>query len=275
MTRMNYRMIYRIVSLLLLGFMLPVQIWAQRALPEYTGFVNDFTGLLSQQDKMQLERLLVENAQRTSNEIVVLITNLPDNEIMEDYTVDIAQEWGIGQQDKQNGLLFAVYPNVRKTRIEVGYGLEGAIPDLLAARVYQKDVRPYFQQNNFRDGIYSGVSSFAKIAAGEYSEEQLKRYYTNDRNSRRSEEPDPIVVFIIIIIIFVIVSRINRGNGGGGGYSGRGSYGFPWIFWGGFGNGGGGNYGGGGGSFGGGFGGGDFGGFGGGGFGGGGFSGDW
>ncbi|MEM7512454.1 MAG: TPM domain-containing protein, partial [Bacteroidota bacterium] len=79
-------MIYRIVSLLLLGFMLPVQIWAQRALPEYTGFVNDFTGLLSQQDKMQLERFLVENAQRTSNEIVVLITNLPDNEIMEDYT---------------------------------------------------------------------------------------------------------------------------------------------------------------------------------------------
>ncbi|MEM9934893.1 MAG: TPM domain-containing protein [Bacteroidota bacterium] len=264
-------MIYRIAKLLVVGILLPVQLWAQQTVPEYTGFVNDYIGLLSQQDKVQLEQFLVTNAQRTSNEIVVLIADLPMDETAETYTIRIADAWGVGQADKDNGLIFAIYPNARKTRIEVGYGLEGAIPDLLASQVYQKDVRPYFQQNRYRDGIFNGVNTFTKLAAGEYSEEQLKRYYSNNR---RSEEPSPFVVILIILIIIFILSRINRGNGGGGGYNRRGSYGFPWIFWGGFGDGGG-YRGGGGGSFGGGFGGGDFGGFGGGGFGGGGFTGDW
>ncbi len=275
---MNYQMRYLTVKYIgcFFIFVLPfLPLWGQQArIPEPTGFVNDFISLLSVQEKAALDTFLTRSAERTSNEIAIVITELPEYESAESYTLKIAESWGVGGQQKDNGVLLAIYPanpklNRRgKVRIEVGYGLEGAIPDLVAHNIIEKDIVPYFRENRYFDGLRLAVTNLTEFAAGEYSEAKRQKYYTRRNTSK--EEPSPIAVIIIIIVIIILVSSFGRG-GRGGGYYGGGYYG-PGPMWGGGWSGGssrGGSWGGGG------FGGGDFGGFGGGGFGGGGASGEW
>lgn len=267
---MRYRIVKQagFLSFLLLSFGF---LFGQQ-LPEFTGFVNDNVQLLSPTERQNLENFLTRNAESTSNEIVVLIDSLPEGENVDDFTIRVFEKWAIGQAGKDNGVLLAVYPNERKFRIEVGYGLEGAIPDIVASRILQEDLRPNFQAGQYFVGIQKGVNTLARFASGEYSESLDRKYYTRDTPVRdRGYAPVNIVIIILLIIIFSYLG--GRGGNGGGGYSGGGRYrGGP--YWGGYyggGSSGGGSFGGGG--FGGG--GGSFGGFGGGMSGGGGASGGW
>jgi uncharacterized protein len=258
--------------LLLLSFLLASQEARPQAFPEASGFVTDTKGLLSPQQRATLDAFLTQVAEASSNEIAVGILDLPEDASLEDYTVDLARKWGVGGGSNDNGVLLAIYPDQRKIRIEVGYGLEGAITDAVSAYILSEHLRPAFQRNDYYGGIDSAVHILAKAAVGEYQIPAGKKYYT-----RKQKEEFPVGLFVLIgiVVLFLLLSRGGRG-GRGGGYSGGGWYWGPPIFWGGgFGGGssGGGDWGGGsGGSWGGG---GDFGGFGGGDFGGGGASGDW
>lgn len=226
--------------------------------------VNDYVGLLSAGERNALEKKLVAYDDSTSTQIAIVIEESLEGDDLFDYTVRLAQEWGIGRDGKDNGLLVYVAMAERQIRIQTGYGVEGVLPDALARRIIDTQIVPAFRQKRYYDGLNRATSTVITIASGEY---------TNDNIDINGGIPiDLILLLIFIIIIFIIIANRND-DGDDGGYYRDGRYHGPrrrgggtiWI------PGGGGGFPGGGG----GFGGGGFGGFGGGGFGGGGAGGSW
>ncbi len=261
----------RWIVLLILGcWSLYGQVFGQQV-PASQGFVNDFVGVLSPGQAQQLNAVLTQYAESSSNEIAIAIMELPEDAILEEFTLSIAEQWGVGGESNDNGLLIAVYPNSRKMRIEVGYGLEGAVPDSRALEVQNKYMKPAFRQGDYYTGLRDAVDALILATRGEYEDAPTSKYYQPDSPETGGGVGQTFVI-IAIILLFIFMSR---GGGKGGGRGGRGGGGsvLPWILWGSMFGGGGGTWGGGGGSWGGG--GGDFGGFGGGDFGGGGASSDW
>ncbi|KQS33031.1 YgcG family protein [Dyadobacter sp. Leaf189] len=243
--------------------------WAQDipAKPNPPKLVNDFANQLSADEKASLERKLVAYNDSTSSQIVIVIVPTTGDYPIADYALKIGREWGVGQKDKDNGIVLLWAPTDRKVFISTGYGMEGAIPDAIAKRIISQVITPRFKQNQFYQGLDEGVDMIFKYATGEYKAEKQDN---NDDNG--GSPPVLIIVAFIMIIAFIIIrNRNNRGGRGGGGIGG---FGGP-IFWPYTTHSGGGSFSGnwGGGGFGGGSGG--FGGFGGGSFGGGGAGGDY
>ncbi|MCR5861606.1 TPM domain-containing protein [Flavobacterium sp. J372] len=232
-----------------------------------TSYYEIDTQLLNDAQKREIEQKLIRYADSTSTQIVVVVVPNTGGDDIDSYKVDLAHAWGIGQGDKDNGVLLLIAKDDRKVAIATGYGTEHRLTDALSNRIIDEQIIPAFKAGNFYQGIDDGTTGIIKALNGEYKEER--------KNLRRSGNKDGIFsvlpFIILIIIIIIVISRGrgggNRGNRGGGfdladililsslGRSSGGSFG-------GFG---------GGGSSGGGFGGG----FGGGGFGGGGASGSW
>ena len=132
------------------------------------GFVNDYANIIEDGLEQQLEERLVQFEQETSNEIsVVTIQNLGDDYI-ENFAEQLFTEWGIGKQDKDNGVLMLVALEDREMRIEVGYGLEGALTDLQSSWIINNQMKPEFKQENYGNGIDSAVNSIITATKGEY-----------------------------------------------------------------------------------------------------------
>jgi uncharacterized protein len=218
----------------------------------YYNLSKESPDFISEQEAELLNAKLEDFARTTSNQILVLIVDDIGGMDPIDYSTTIMRKWGIGQKDKNNGIVLMVRPTEREITISVGYGLEGAIPDIRTQKVRDEHMAPYFKNGEYAAGLNSGVTALMEMARGEYNE---------DTGGSKKLPWKYILIAIVLIIIF---SRFGRGFGGG--YSiGRGGFGRSGGF-GGFGGGG----------FGGGFsGGGGFGGFGGGMGGGGGSSGKW
>jgi uncharacterized protein len=237
--------------------------------PNPPRLVNDVAGVLSPEQREILEQKLVALDDSTSNQIaVVLIKTLGDNSI-EDYATKLFRSWGIGNKKTNNGILIIAAIDDRKMRIEIGYGLEGAIPDVVAASIYRNELVPEFRQENYYRGLDKAINALTKAAVGEY---KVKK----ERKGKGGGGGSSILgVIVIIFVIIIVIARAGRGGGGGmgGGRSGFGSIAeaviLSSLLSGGRGGGSGGGWGGGGG------GGGGFGGFGGGSSGGGGAGGGW
>ncbi len=244
---------------------------AQNVLPKPNPprLVVDAAHLLSAEQLQILESQLVALDDSTSNQIsIVTIPTLEDYAI-EDYSLKLFRDWGIGGGKNNNGVLILVSKAESKIRIEVGYGLEGAIPDITAKSIIENNLAPNFREGNYYRGFAEAIENLGKAAAGEYK----------DPRQKNGDEGGGGSIFTILLIIVFIILFLGRGGGKGGKrggmYSRRGAGAlWPLLFLGG-GNRGGGFGGGGfgGGGFGGG--GGGFGGFGGGSSGGGGASGGW
>lgn len=230
--------------------------------------VNDYTGTLNSQQVQSLEEKLVAFDDSTSTQIaVVLIKSLGPYDVA-DYGVRLAQKWGIGGKENNNGILLLASIGDRKVTIQTGYGVEGAVPDAIAFRIINDDIKPAFARQDYFGGLDKATNSLMAYTKGEYKAKPKKK------------DEDGIPMGAIIIIFVVLFLLISKGGGGKGGGQVVGSKGSSDLLWwtllsgmggghrgGGFG--GGGSFGGGGGRRGG------FGGFGGGGFGGGGASGGW
>lgn len=230
--------------------------------PAPTQLVNDLAGVLSASDKASLENLLVHYDDTTSTQIAILVIPSLSGYPIEEATLRIYRHWGVGHVNTNNGVLILVAVDDRLVRLEVGYGLEGAVPDITANSIIRNDIQPNFRSGNYANGLTEAAHSIIKAAKGEYK--APKGY-----NDRKKEKGFPFGLIVVLIILFVVIS--NKGGNNGGYMSRRGYRGNtpPIFFPGGFGGGG---FGGGGGR---GFGGGSFGGFGGGSSGGGGASGSW
>ncbi|WP_277349417.1 TPM domain-containing protein [Pseudoflavitalea sp. G-6-1-2] len=232
-----------------------------------TTLVNDYAGVLSAGDKQDLEKLLVAYDDSTSNQIaVVLVKTLSDRPI-EETALQLYRSWGIGNKKTNNGVLILAAIDDRQIRIEVGYGLEGAIPDITANQIIRSDIGPNFRDGNYAQGLSAAAASLIKAAAGEY---KAPKDYNKRKERSGGIGTAAIIIFVVIVIL---IGGFGGGSGGGGFMSRRGYRGVgPTIFWP---SGGGGWSGGGGGGGWSGGGGGGFGGFGGGSSGGGGASGSW
>lgn len=236
---------------------LPLLVNAQNipAKPNPPRLVNDFAGVLSEQERADLERRLVAYDDSTSVQIVIVTVKTLNDSPIEEYSLKIQRDWGIGNKTTNNGVLILAAIDDRKVRISTGYGLEGAIPDITANQIISADIAPAFRSSAYYEGLSNAAGSVMKAAAGEY---KAPEGYAN----RGKKKSFPIGFVIILIVVLVLFSS---SGGGGGGFMSRRGFG-PVIFPGGFGGGGGGFGGGGGGGFGG---------FGGGSGGGGGASGSW
>ena len=218
--------------------------------PAPTRFVTDKAGVIAPDVAVRLEAQLSTFESDSSNQILVYTeTTVPDGTTLEEYTVACAQAWRAGQAQRKNGMILFVFPGSRKARLEVGYGLEGAMPDALARRVLDEQVLPSFRAGDYSGGISSGVSAAIAATKGEYKGTRQTR-----GQARQDRIPVPLLFALGFLFFFVILpalrgrrgySYIGRGGWGSGGFGGFGGFG-------GGGGGGGGGFSGGGGSFGGG-----------------------
>lgn len=229
--------------------------------------VNDYTNTFSAEQVAKLESKLVEFDDSTSNQIAVVIVKSVGDYDINEYAYKLGRAWGVGGKEKNNGVILLVALGDRKLSIQTGYGLEGALPDIYTKRIIENDIKPFFKDGNYYDGIDAGTSSIISLVKGEYK---------NDKPKGKKGIGGVSSGLIVLVIIIVIIILMKRGGGGGGGeiIGGRGVS--DALFWGMlFGSGRSSSGGGFGGGFGGGSSGGGFGGFGGGSFGGGGSSGSW
>lgn len=173
----------------------------------------DNAALFATQDAEFLEKKLKILDDSTSNQIaVVTISTLGDYPI-EEYAVKLFRSWGIGDKKKNNGILLLIAKEDRKIRIEVGYGLEGAIPDMIAQQIIDDILKPAFKRGAYFTGVDEATTILAKAAVGEYKE---KRKPTKD-------EPWGFVILVVIIAILLLGSG-RGGRGGGGGMMSRRGY---------------------------------------------------
>lgn len=218
--------------------------------PNPPKLVNDFTGTLTDYQVLALENKLVAFNDSTSNQVTVVIINSTGDYAIDEVALELGRKWGVGNKDKNNGIVLLIAKNDRKMTIQVGYGLEGALPDITAKSIIDHEIKPAFKENNYYRGIDLGTDAIIKATKGEYKAPA----------NYGSKKKKGLSVSTIIIIIIVLLIIFGGAGSGGGTYVSRGGIG-GWS---------GGGWSGGGGSSGGGFGG-----FGGGSFGGGGASGDW
>ena len=209
---------------------------AQRAIPAQAGhWVHDEAGVLSAATEQALEAFILRHMDSTSNQIGVLVIQSLDGEDIEGYAVRVFEDWNPGQKGRDNGVLLLIAIADRKIRIEVGYGLEGALTDLEANRIIRNEIGPRFRAGAYDDGVKAAVLAISQAIRGEYVND-------NPTSRRTGKKRSPALTVLIILAVIFYLSR--RGGGGGGGYrSGRGGWIGPMIGGGGFGSGGGGGWG--------------------------------
>ncbi|MES2626592.1 MAG: TPM domain-containing protein [Pseudomonadota bacterium] len=203
-------------SSLLLGLLLVCGItaYAQIAFPNLTGRVVDNADLLSQSTENVLTSLLDQHERETTNQVVVVTLDNLQGYTIEEFGYQLGREWGIGQADRDNGALLLVGKEERKVRIEVGYGLEGALTDALSADIIQRVILPQFKRGQFDEGILEGTRAILQAIAGEYEAQP------QSASSDSQEIPIPGFVFLLVFIFLFILPSIRRRRGGIGGIAG-------------------------------------------------------
>lgn len=204
--------------------------------------VNDFAGMLNAADKAALEeKLLSYNDSTTTQIYIVTIDSLNDYSI-EDYALQVGRSWGIGQKDKNNGILILLSKSDRKIDIEIGYGLESYVTDYESKHIIDDIISPAFKQNNYYEGLDNATNTLFSLLQGtpDHSTEAM------DNNTQEKKIPVWIIVIIILFIIYLMIkfptatriafmilssggsssgSSNGFGGGGGGSFGGGGSSG--------------------------------------------------
>ena len=199
--------------LILFSFFSFVLVDAQNVLPKPNPphLVNDAAGVLSPEQVEILERKLVALDDSTSNQIAVVLIKTLGDYAVEDYAVKLFREGGIGNKKTNHGVLIIAAIDDRKVWIEVGYGLEGAIPDVTASSIYRNELVPEFRQQNYYRGIDNAINALAKAAVGEY---KVKK----ERKENNGKGGSSIITFLFILFaVIMLLSRGGRGGTGGGG----------------------------------------------------------
>lgn len=152
-------------ALLILLLALPA--WAQVAVPQLTARVTDLTGTLTKEQTASLEQMLQSFEARKGSQIAVLMVPTTAPEAIEQYALRVAERWKIGRKNVDDGAILVVAKNDRALRIEVGYGLEGALNDATASRIIREAIAPRFREGDFYGGINAGVDRMLRVIDGE------------------------------------------------------------------------------------------------------------
>ena len=194
------------------------------------GYFNDYASVVDRATALQLNEQLAQFERETSNQIVVAIyPNMQSESSVADYTQRIAQTWGVGGKEHNNGAVLFVFVQDHQMFLQSGYGLEGPLPDATAYDITHNVIAPFFKKNDYAGGLQAGVTAIMQAVRHEY-----KGTGRTQKEGERSSGglPIPLIIFLIIVIFFIVTSRSARRRRGYG-YSGGGG---PFI--GGFGGGG-------------------------------------
>ena len=166
--------------------------------PSPPRLVNDFANILGSQEIQNLELKLVDFNRQTSTQIAVVTVEDLQGYDRADFTIRLAEKWGVGQKGKDNGLVIMVKPKTPssggKAFIAVGYGLEGVVPDAVAKKIIENEIIPEFRTNNYYAGLNKATDVLISLTKGEFTAE--------DYNKQTGKENAPSIIAIIFFIIF-------------------------------------------------------------------------
>ena len=217
----------------------------------YVNLSAEFPDFLTSEQAGMLEKRLVQFADSTSNQLVVVVVDDLAGYEPWDFATRIGDKWGVGNEKEDNGIVLLIKPTggegEREVFIAVGRGLEGAIPDITCNQIVQNELLPSFKNKQFYEGITNGVKVLESLAKGEYNSDQ----YASKMSRQETITTLVVLAIIILIVLFMFFTRKRGGGGGwtigsGGIYFGGGSRGWGGGSGGGFGGFGGGSFGGGG-----------------------------
>lgn len=195
--------------------------------PSLTGPVIDEVGVLGSSTKRQLESSLQNLNQTQRVQLQVYVTKSLQGEDIASVAIQVFDKWKLGDEKTDKGLLFIIAPNEKRMRIEVGQGLEGDIPDVIAKRIISDVVRPFFQRGEFSLGIVQGVSALQNYIGSD--DPNLKNDVQEEQAKSSSKRGGGWIIFIIIgiwilififnpsLAIYILFSAMSGGRGGGGG----------------------------------------------------------
>src|SRR3954469_13383656 len=182
--------------------------------PKPDRYFNDYAQVVPSQTALQLNERLAQFERETSNQVLVAVyPKMQTDSDIADYTHRIAQSWGVGQKDRRNGAVLFVFVEDRKMFIQVGYGLEGVLPDITAFDITENRIKPRFRTNDYAGGLAIGVDSITKAIQGEYkgTGRTIKERGASSKDSGGS--PAFILFFFIFVIALIIIGNI-RGKRG-------------------------------------------------------------
>lgn len=230
--------------ILLLQCFFAVSVSAQLSIPPKPSaaqgiYVQDYAHVLSKADKQKILRLGQELDNKTTAQIAVLTVDSLKGQPIEDFSLAVLRSWGIGNKEKNNGALLVIAVKDRQSRIEVGYGLEGILPDGLTGRIQDEAMIPYFKKGNYAAGIVDGYTLTASIVADSHNIklEGITPYQVGSKQAAEDEYPvwmkllmaAGIIILLIIDNLFLggIITQMlffallrGRGGGRGGGFGG-------------------------------------------------------
>jgi uncharacterized protein len=144
--------------------------YCQKAVPQlWNTPIHDEAKVLSEATIQRLENDLKKYEDSTTNQIALLIISSLDGESIEDYSLRVVEEWKLGVEGKDNGVLLLIAIDDHKMRIEVGYGLEGVLTDAICSRIIRNELAPSFRQNQYDEGVVTGINAIIAAIGGEYS----------------------------------------------------------------------------------------------------------
>jgi len=185
--------------------------FAQFEIPEKPAIetsVYDYINLLSNSEKTNLEQKLIRYSDSTSTQIVVAIINSTQGENISYLGARWGEKWGIGQENEDNGILIILARDDRRIAINTGYGVEHLLTDAMSRRIIERDIIPYFKQNDYPGGLNRGVEAIFEVMNGEYQ---------GTRQSNSTDFPIGLLIFLFLVFIFIVfIIAISTGRKGGG-----------------------------------------------------------
>lgn len=195
----------KIGSLIFILCLYAMPSWALDVPPLAGQRVHDLAGVLSETQKQTLTQRLADFEKTTSNQVALLIIPSLEGEPIENFSLQVAETWKIGQKSRDNGLLVVIAVKDRKYRFEVGYGLEGSLPDGFVGSIGRQYFRPNFQQGDYFTGITQALEAVAKASKGEYQPMPKPENHADNLNQ----------AIMSLIIAFVIIRSFGNKFMGG------------------------------------------------------------
>lgn len=180
--------------------------------PAPADYVLDEAEVLDASQRALLIGELKQFERETSNQLIVaVIPEVPNGYVMEDFTQRVAESWGVGRKADDNGMVLFVFPESRELRVEVGYGLEGAVPDILASRIINDEIIPSFRTGDFGSGIIRGADALMAAARGEYAGSGRT---LGEEQAEGGALMIAFIFWIVFIVIFMVFIKRSHGRGG-------------------------------------------------------------
>lgn len=200
-------------GLIVLVAFAPAALAAERIPPKPAGYFTDEAHVVSPEAALRFNEQLAQFERETSNQVLVAVyPKMETDSDIADYTQRIAQSWGVGQKDRRNGAVLFVFTGDRKMFIQVGYGLEGALPDVTAFDITERRIKPRFKANDYAGGLAVGIDSIMKAIRGEYKGTGKT---VDESRSKADTGGCNVLLLIIFVLIILFVMRTRRRSGYG------------------------------------------------------------